>query len=207
METAIAQLQRRAIEFATSGNFGPDSLAANLELARLAPDNEGAWTRLSRCYMEGGQLDEATGALESVLAVNPRNSIARSLKIEVNKRRVSLLPVEPKVKPSRARAAKRVRAEDERGRRARLARLDFARDPRSRFVRIGAAALLEFLESTVVVVEPAVEPHVVSAIRCDQADQLFGGRHRSVEHEVSLAHYLLYDDVEMPASSFALGLD
>jgi len=111
METAIAQLQRRAIEFATSGDFGPDSLAANLELARLAPDNEGAWTRLSRCYMEGGLLDEATGALDSVLAVNPRNSIARSLKIEVNRRRVSLLPVEPKVKAPRARAAKRVRAD------------------------------------------------------------------------------------------------
>ena len=111
METAIAQLQRRAIEFATSGNFGPDSLAANLELARLAPENEGAWTRLSRCYMEGGLLDEATGALDSVLAVNPRNSIARSLKIEVNRRRVSLLPVEPKVKAPRARAAKRVRAD------------------------------------------------------------------------------------------------
>jgi tetratricopeptide (TPR) repeat protein len=106
METAIAQLQRRAIEFATSGNFGPDSLAANLELTRLAPDNEGAWTRLSRCYMEGGQLDEATGALDSVLAVNPRNSIAHSLKIEINKRRISLLPVEPKVKAPRARARK-----------------------------------------------------------------------------------------------------
>ncbi len=104
MDTAIDQLQRRAIEFATSGNFGSDSLAANLELARLAPANEGAWTRLSRCYMEGGQLEEATGALDSVLAINPRNSIARSLMIEVNKRRASLLPVEPKVKATRARA-------------------------------------------------------------------------------------------------------
>ena len=105
----IAQLQRRAIEFATSGDFGPDSLAANLELARLAPDNEGAWTRLSRCYMEGGLLEEATGALDSVLAFNPRNSIARSLKIEIDKRRVSLLPIEPKVKATRVRATKRVR--------------------------------------------------------------------------------------------------
>ena len=111
METTIAQLQRRAIEFATSGDFGPDSLAANLELARLAPDNEGAWTRLSRCYMEGGLLDEATGALDSVLAVNPRNSIAHSLKIEINKRRISLLPVEPKVKATRARATKKVRVD------------------------------------------------------------------------------------------------
>jgi len=113
METAIAQLQRRAIEFATSRDFGPDSLAANLELVRLAPENEGAWTRLSRCYMEGGQLDEATGALDSVLAVNPRNSIAHSLKIEINKRRNSLLPVEVKVKVKapRARASKRVPSE------------------------------------------------------------------------------------------------
>jgi tetratricopeptide (TPR) repeat protein len=112
MDTAIDQLQRRAIEFATGGDFGSDSLAANLELSRLAPANEGAWTRLSRCYMEGGQLEEATGALDSVLAINPRNSIARSLMIEVNKRRASLLPVAPKVKATRARAAKRVRAED-----------------------------------------------------------------------------------------------
>ena len=56
--------------------------------------------------MEGGQLDEATGALDSVLAVNPRNSIAHSLKIEINKRRIRLLPVEPKVKAPRARAKK-----------------------------------------------------------------------------------------------------
>ena len=111
METAISQLQRRAIEFATSGDFGPDSLAANLELARLAPDNEGAWTRLSRCYMEGGQLDEATGALDTVLAVNPRNSIALSLKIEINRRRVSLLPAEPRVKATRSRATKKARVD------------------------------------------------------------------------------------------------
>jgi hypothetical protein len=61
--------------------------------------------------MEGGQLEEATGALDSVLALNPRNSIARSLMIEVNRRRASLLPVEPKVKATRARTAKKVRAE------------------------------------------------------------------------------------------------
>jgi hypothetical protein len=59
--------------------------------------------------MEGGLLEEATGALDSVLAFNPRNSIARSLKIEINKRRVNLLPVEPKVKATRVRATKRVR--------------------------------------------------------------------------------------------------
>jgi hypothetical protein len=61
--------------------------------------------------MEGGLLDEATGALDSVLAVNPRNSIAHSLKIEINKRRISLLPVEPKVKATRTRATKKARVD------------------------------------------------------------------------------------------------
>ena len=61
--------------------------------------------------MEGGLLDEATGALDSVLAVNPRNSIAHSLKVEINRRRVSLLPIEPKVKATRPRATKKARVE------------------------------------------------------------------------------------------------
>jgi tetratricopeptide (TPR) repeat protein len=102
MSTSIAQLQRVAIEFATSGDFGPASLAANLELARIAPDNEGAWTRLSRCYLESGQYDEATSALESVLLLNPRNGIAHSLRGEVSRRRLAATVVEPEVKAPRA---------------------------------------------------------------------------------------------------------
>jgi len=109
METSIAQLQRRAVDYAISGDFGPTSLATNLELARLAPANEGAWTRLSRCYMESGQLDEATGALDTVLQLNPQNSIARSLHVEVSRRRVAATAVEPKVKAPRTRAAKPAR--------------------------------------------------------------------------------------------------
>ena len=166
MDTAIDQLQRRAVEFATSGNFGSDSLAANLELSRLAPANEGAWTRLSRCYMEGGQLEEATGALDSVLAINPRNSIARSLMIEVNKRRASLCPLSRRSK-RRARAPPSAFVPRRVGppRTPSAARV-VGRDPRSRFVRIGAAALLDFLETMVVVVGPAFEPHMVSGVRC-----------------------------------------
>lgn len=87
MASPADQLQLRAVEFAKSGNFGPDALATNLELTRLAPGNEGAWTRLARCYLESGQLDEATAALDSALAVNPQNTIARNLHLEVTKRR------------------------------------------------------------------------------------------------------------------------
>jgi tetratricopeptide (TPR) repeat protein len=75
------------VEFAKSGNFGPEALETNLELTKIAPTNEGAWTRLARCYMELSQLDEAAAALESALRVNPQNTIARNLQMEVTRRR------------------------------------------------------------------------------------------------------------------------
>src|SRR4051794_30288347 len=86
---SINELQQRAVEYAKSGDFGPQALATNLELAKLSPTNEGALTRLSRCYLEGGQLDEATAILDAALQINPQNTIARSLQVEVTKRRMA----------------------------------------------------------------------------------------------------------------------
>ena len=100
---SIQELQQRAIEYAKSGDFGPQALATNLELAKVAPTNEGALTRLSRCYMEGGQLDEATATLDAAIQLNPQNTIARSLQLEVTKRRVASMPVIKPQRPSRAR--------------------------------------------------------------------------------------------------------
>jgi hypothetical protein len=102
------ELQQRAIELAKAGDFGPQALATNLELARLAPTNEGALTRLSRCYMEGGQLDQATATLDAVLLLNPQNTIARSLQVEVTRRRASAVPA---VKRTRSSEAKPKRAD------------------------------------------------------------------------------------------------
>ena len=87
MPLPVPDLQQRAIDFAKSGNFGSEALELNLELTRVAPRNEGAWTRLARCYLESGRLDDASAALESVLAINPQNTIARNLHGEVIKRR------------------------------------------------------------------------------------------------------------------------
>jgi hypothetical protein len=106
------ELQQRAIEFAKAGDFGPQALATNLELARLAPTNEGALTRLSRCYLEGGQLDEATATLDAVLQLNPTNTIARSLQIEVTRRRA--VPA-PAVKRPRSSEGRQKRAEPRSG--------------------------------------------------------------------------------------------
>ena len=95
MPSSIADLQERAIDFAKRGDFGPDALETNLELTRAAPRNEGAWTRLGRCYLETGQLDDATAALDAVLAINPQNTIARNLHMEVTKRRAGPVSVAP----------------------------------------------------------------------------------------------------------------
>jgi hypothetical protein len=108
--SSAAELQQRAIDYAKTGDFGPQALATNLELARIAPTNEGAWTRLSRCYLEGGQLDEATMALDTVLQLNPQNTIARSLQTEVTKRRMAAAG------PVRTRAPRAVAEKAPRGR-------------------------------------------------------------------------------------------
>ncbi len=101
---SVPELQQRAIDYARMGNFGPEALEANLELTRMAPGNEGAWTRLSRCYLESGQLDAATAALDAVLQVNPQNSIARSLQMEVTRRRTALHAPVPATRTPRTRA-------------------------------------------------------------------------------------------------------
>jgi tetratricopeptide (TPR) repeat protein len=83
----LESLEQRAIDCARRGDFGADARKLNEEITRLAPAHQGAWTRLARCCMEMGQLDEATAALDAALQLNPQNTIARNLQIEVSKRR------------------------------------------------------------------------------------------------------------------------
>lgn len=83
----VASLEQRAIELARRGEFGTDARGVNEELTRLAPANQGAWTRLARCCLELNLLDEATAALDAALQLNPQNTIARNLQIDVSKRR------------------------------------------------------------------------------------------------------------------------
>jgi tetratricopeptide (TPR) repeat protein len=102
-QLSIASLEQRAIDFARRGDFGTDARQVNETLTRLAPSNEGAWTRLARCCLELGQLEEATAALDAALQVNPQNTIARNLHGEVSRRRAG--PPAPAVRRARAGAA------------------------------------------------------------------------------------------------------
>jgi tetratricopeptide (TPR) repeat protein len=102
----ITSLEQKAIDFARRGDFGAEAKQVNEELTTLAPDNQGAWTRLARCNIELGLLDDANAALERVLQLNPQNMIARSLLQESIRREVRLAP-EPEVKRPRGTRAKK----------------------------------------------------------------------------------------------------
>jgi hypothetical protein len=99
-------LETKAIDFAKRGDFGAEAKQINEELTQLAPTNQGAWTRLARCCIELGLLDDANAALETVLTINPQNMIARSLLQESIRREVRLAPVEEE-KPKRGKGTKK----------------------------------------------------------------------------------------------------
>ncbi len=100
----ILSLEQRAIDFAKRGDFGIEAKHANEELAQRVPSNQGAWTRLARCCMELGQLDEATAAIDAVLQLNPQNTIARNLQGEVTRRRAPAALSESRRPKATARA-------------------------------------------------------------------------------------------------------
>jgi len=85
-------LQQRAVELAKNNSFGSEALDVNLQITRSDPSNQGAWTRLARCYLEQRRFSDAAGALATVLDLNPSNTIAKSLMTEVTKRRAMALP-------------------------------------------------------------------------------------------------------------------
>lgn len=85
----IRALEQKAIDLARQGNFGPDALRVNAELAEAAPANHGVWTRLARCHMEAAAFEDAFAAIEKALALNPSNSIARNLQTDVMRRRAA----------------------------------------------------------------------------------------------------------------------
>jgi tetratricopeptide (TPR) repeat protein len=92
MSGNLGDLQQRAVELAKTNDYGAEALELNLEIARLDAANQGAWTRLARCYLEQRRFADAAGALATVLDLNPSNTIAKSLLTEVTKRRAMAWP-------------------------------------------------------------------------------------------------------------------
>ena len=96
MTHGAGELEQKAIEYARRGDFGSAARDANEELTRLTPANAGAWTRLARCCLELGQLEQATVALDAALQLNPQNTIARNLLAEVERRRHPVPAAQPR---------------------------------------------------------------------------------------------------------------
>lgn len=157
----ISSLEQKAIDFARRGDFGVAAKEVNEELARLAPANQGAWTRLARCNIELGLLDEANAALETVLQLNPQNTIARSLLQESIKRSLRLeVPAAP---PKRSRASTGQRTKGRRAERALPAR-GFGRAQFAALAQLQPSAAVESLT-------PAIEP-ILMALN----DRAFAGK-------------------------------
>jgi tetratricopeptide (TPR) repeat protein len=87
MGVDLQALQQQAIELMKRADFGEESIRVNTEIVQHLPKDEGAWTRLGRCYLEQRQFDEAVGALRTALSINPSKTIATNLLAEVRKRR------------------------------------------------------------------------------------------------------------------------
>lgn len=85
----LPELERRALELAKAGDFGPEASRINAAIVAIAPTQQSAWTRLGRCYLEQRQFDEAVAALRAALSINPSNAIATNLLSELRKRRAS----------------------------------------------------------------------------------------------------------------------
>ena len=152
----LASLEHQAIEFAKRGEFSADARTVNEQITTLAPSNQGAWTRLARCCLELGLLDAATEALDRALQLNPQNTIARNLHIEVSRRRAG--PVAAAAPRKRASSASRSSERSERPLRRSAkggtATLALAGLGRAEFTALGHLSPQAAVESLTARVEP-----------------------------------------------------
>lgn len=138
-----ASLQQQAIEYAKRGDFGPDAKRVNQQLAEVSPGNLGAWTRLARCCVELGQLDEATVAIDAALQLEPQNTIARNMQVDIARRRMAAAAPAP---AARKRAAPRTSASSSsRGSRAAVASAGFGRQEFTSLAHLPPPQALEAL--------------------------------------------------------------
>jgi tetratricopeptide (TPR) repeat protein len=68
--------QDRARVLAIAQDFGAEALELNRQLVAADPSDAASRTRLGRCYLETGRLDEAEAEYREVLRLDPKNRIA-----------------------------------------------------------------------------------------------------------------------------------
>lgn len=71
-----SSLDERARALAVAQDFGPEALDLNRRLVAENPNDAGARTRLARCYLQAGRLEDAEAEYREALRLNPQNRIA-----------------------------------------------------------------------------------------------------------------------------------
>lgn len=165
------ELEHQAVEHARRGDFGPAAREINEELTRLAPDNAGAWTRLARCCLELGQLEHATAAADAALRLNPQNTIARNLMLEVERKRMPP-PLPPARAPRRSTSTQPARAVRSRTPAAPPAAFD-----RGTFTTLGHMAPAAALEA----LAPRLEPLLMALNDRPFAERIVDARNRAAQ--------------------------
>jgi len=103
--------QERARELAVAQNFGPEALDLNKQLVSSNPADHASRTRLARCLLEAGHVEEAEAEYREVLRLDPKSRIAANglEAIQQQRRRAELtamgLPEVPTVSRAPRRAA------------------------------------------------------------------------------------------------------
>lgn len=72
----MSSLQERARALAIAQDFGAEALELNRQLVAADPADAASRTRLGRCLLQAGQLEEAEAEYREVLRLDPKNRIA-----------------------------------------------------------------------------------------------------------------------------------
>lgn len=100
--------QDRARTLAIAQDFGAEALELNRQLVEQNPADVASRTRLGRCYLEAGRMEEAETEYRAVLAADPKNRIAAGgLETIERKRYLAANPIAA----TRPRATERARAD------------------------------------------------------------------------------------------------
>jgi tetratricopeptide (TPR) repeat protein len=106
----MSSAQERARALAISQDFGAEALELNRQLVEADPADVGSRTRLGRCYVQSGKLDEAEAEYREVLRLDPKNRIAAGGLELVDRQRHAGDPVAEPVKARRVERTARERA-------------------------------------------------------------------------------------------------
>jgi tetratricopeptide (TPR) repeat protein len=100
----------RARALAIAQDFGAEALELNRQLVADDPADAASRTRLGRCYIQAGRLDEAEAEYREVLRLDPKNRIAAGGLEAVERQRHAGDPAPEPARPRRTERAPRVHA-------------------------------------------------------------------------------------------------